>query len=42
MAAMIVSRRPDGRIAVDWTADGGPFITLTPEQWAALVKTARA
>ena len=38
---MTVWRRSDGRVAIDWTASGGPFIVLTPEQWAAL-RTAAA
>ena len=38
---MTIGRRSDGRVTIDWTADGGPFVVLTAEQWAALVKAAR-
>lgn len=36
-----VRRQADGRYALDFTAKGGPFLTLTATQWAALCRLVR-
>lgn len=41
IGGLTVTRQDDGRYAIDYTAKGGPFITLTAVQWAGLCRLIR-
>ncbi len=41
IGGLTVTRQEDGRYALDFTAGGGPFITVTAPAWAALCRLVR-